>query len=267
MEREFLQALVVSPTFYRSLAENGLPAVVLLMGSAVLLKRRFRMHRLAGLRRDCRGSASAVDFTMTFPFFMFMMLLIVQSAMVVNTSLIVHYAAYAAARSAKVWAWDTSLVAARLERLAEQQIGTKRGRANARFALNGQRARANARKAARYALIAASPVSPRAPSSPGTMPTAALAGIARGSGMSGREGALIQQARYAFDPANSTVDISRPPITQQLDWFQNADANSWPLQAKVEYRMRLGVPIVNALLGNAGSGGYYRWLEAEIVLL
>ena len=83
---------------------------------------------------------------------------------------------------------------------------------------------------------------------------------------------LSQQARYAFDNKNVKVTISQPASTQSiaatryvLDWFQ--PGNAWPLKAVVEFKMHLGVPIANRVLGDKENSRYYKTLNAEIVLL
>ncbi len=267
MKWEFLQALVLSPTFIRDFTLHGFGILLLTVLAARVLTILARHSGYKDLHRDIGGSATAADFTLTFPLFMFVLLLIVQLAMTVNTSLIVHYAAYTAARSAKVWAWDIDLAKAKLEHVAEQKTGTTRTRAVARYQLNHSRAEEIARRAARYTLIAASPVSSKVNSSPGPMPSQTLKQITQATGLSGRQAVLVRQARYAFDPANTTIEITKPSGKEIADWVTNVDANSWPIEAKVEYRMRLGVPIASRLLGEKGQGGYYRWIEAKIVLL
>lgn len=276
----FLRALMVSPTFLSDLAVYGAGLLVLLAALGMLLPgRRFSLARCRHLHRDQTGAATAVDFTLTFPLFLFVLLLIVQLAMVVNTSLIVHYAAYSAARSALITIGDISLLTAKGIHLAEQrQPQSKRLRAVTRYSLNKVKANKNALNAARFALIAASPVNA---TGAGNIPSETLALIVTESGL-GRDAPLAKQAAYAYDPLNTTVEISHPEAAvpsavpslgdiaawaRLADWGMAAEANTWPIHATVTYRMRLGVPLASRVLGKAEAGEYYRPLVAEIDLL
>ncbi len=64
---------------------------------------RFRPGRLRQLHRDQRGGAQSLSFVLTLPLFVMIMLLIVQVSQLMIATVVVHYAAYAAARSAIVW--------------------------------------------------------------------------------------------------------------------------------------------------------------------
>jgi len=87
-----------------------LPWLVLLVVSllaAYLLVRlngsRIRFRRLWRLHRDQGGSAQSLSFVLTLPVFVMIMLFIVQVSQLMIGTIVVHYAAYAAARSAIVW--------------------------------------------------------------------------------------------------------------------------------------------------------------------
>ena len=64
---------------------------------------RLRLGRLRGLHRDQRGGVQSLSFVLTVPFFVMVMLLIVQASQLMIGTIVVHYAAFAAARSAVVW--------------------------------------------------------------------------------------------------------------------------------------------------------------------
>lgn len=70
---------------------------------------RPRFGRLAGLHADQTGAVQSLSFVLVLPMFVMVMLFIVQLSQVLIGTIVVHYAAFAAARSAAVW------VAARLE--------------------------------------------------------------------------------------------------------------------------------------------------------
>ena len=64
---------------------------------------QFRPGRLRDLHRDQAGSVQSLSFVLTLPLFIMVMLLIVQVSQLMIATVVVHYAAYAAARSAAVW--------------------------------------------------------------------------------------------------------------------------------------------------------------------
>ncbi len=64
---------------------------------------RPQWHRLAWLHRDQGGSVQSLSFVLTVPLFVWVMLFIVQVTQLMIATVVVHYAAYAAARSAAVW--------------------------------------------------------------------------------------------------------------------------------------------------------------------
>ena len=64
---------------------------------------RFQLGRLLRLHADEGGSAQTLSFVLTLPIFVWIMLFIVQVSQIMIGTVVVHYAAYAAARSASVW--------------------------------------------------------------------------------------------------------------------------------------------------------------------
>ncbi len=64
---------------------------------------QLRLGRLLELHRDEVGSVQSLSFVLTLPFFIMIMMLIVQISQFVIGILVVHYAAFAAARAAAVW--------------------------------------------------------------------------------------------------------------------------------------------------------------------
>ncbi len=60
-------------------------------------------QRLATLHRDQAGAVQSLSFVLTLPVFIMFMLLIVQASQVMLGLVVVHYAAFASARSALVW--------------------------------------------------------------------------------------------------------------------------------------------------------------------
>lgn len=80
-----------------------LAAMALLQPLARATGGRLRLGRLARLNRDQSGSAQSLSFVITLPFFVMLILFIVQISQVMIATMVVHYAAFAAARSAVVW--------------------------------------------------------------------------------------------------------------------------------------------------------------------
>jgi hypothetical protein len=63
----------------------------------------FRLGRLLELHRDEAGSVQSLSFVLTLPIFIAIMMLIVQVSQLMIGIVVVHYAAFATARSAAVW--------------------------------------------------------------------------------------------------------------------------------------------------------------------
>jgi hypothetical protein len=64
---------------------------------------QFRLGRLLELHRDETGSVQSLSFVLTLPLFVTIVMLIVQVSQFMIGIMVVHYAAFAAARSAAVW--------------------------------------------------------------------------------------------------------------------------------------------------------------------
>ena len=63
----------------------------------------FRWTRFAELVRDDAGAVQSLSFVLTLPIFVLLMLFIVQVSQIMIGTVVVHYAAFAAARAAQVW--------------------------------------------------------------------------------------------------------------------------------------------------------------------
>jgi hypothetical protein len=68
-----------------------------------LNRSRVELRRLRRLHGDQDGTAQSLSFVLTLPFFVMIMLFIVQVSQLMIGTIVVHYAAFAAARSAVVW--------------------------------------------------------------------------------------------------------------------------------------------------------------------
>ena len=94
----------------RGLLLSCLPWLALLVVSFVCLGlmvrlngTRLRLGRLRELHVDQTGSVQTLSFVLVLPFFVMIMLFIVQVSQLMIGQIVVEYAAYAAARSAMVW--------------------------------------------------------------------------------------------------------------------------------------------------------------------
>jgi hypothetical protein len=80
--------------------------LILLLAAWALVRfsrAQLRLGRLLNLHRDETGSVQSLSFVLTLPLFLFVMLLIIQVSQLMIGMIVVHYAAFAAARSAAVW--------------------------------------------------------------------------------------------------------------------------------------------------------------------
>jgi hypothetical protein len=80
--------------------------VALILAAWVLLRSsraQFRLGRLLKLHHDEVGSVQSLSFVLTLPLFIMIMMMIVQVSQLMIGTVVVHYAAFAAARSAAVW--------------------------------------------------------------------------------------------------------------------------------------------------------------------
>ncbi|MDB4778392.1 pilus assembly protein, partial [bacterium] len=83
------------------------PWAILLVGSVVVARlligasgAKLNWQRLKLINRCQEGSVQSLAFVLTLPFFVMIMMLIVQASQVMVANVAVHYSAYAAARSA-----------------------------------------------------------------------------------------------------------------------------------------------------------------------
>ena len=249
---EFASVLLASPTFLPAVALWGGLCLACFVLAAALLQRMSRRVRWRSLHSDVRGAAAAVDFVLTLPFFLTVVLLSIQFAVLLNASMIVHYSAFAAARSARVWvmestADDLNIVGSMIPDMISDMIPS--GAPNV-----SQEARQRAEDAARFALIAASPADPEIRSSGETPPQRVLEQMASAGGLPDRSDVLLQKARYAFDPRNSSVEIE-------------PSAGSAEVTVTVVFHQPCGILIGRVFGTDRGDGVYYTPITAEVTLL
>ena len=200
---EFASALWNSPTFWPLVAWWGGGLVSGFLVCAALSLRWLRRPRWRGLHADDRGVAVAVEFVLVLPLFLTILMMTVQFAVLLNGSLVTHYAAYAAARSARAHVFDIPFQSLRggLFRngsLADPRSpGISKNHPVNRHALN----------AARVALIAASPGNASATTARNTEPWLRNLVTASNLATGSYRNTLERKAGWAFDPKNTSVEI------------------------------------------------------------
>lgn len=266
-DSEFFYALISSASFYHTAIWWAVLSLALLSLSIpvwIRLRSSLSSLTISNLHKDERGSSVAIDFVLTLPIFLTLILLIVQYALMSHTALLVHYSAYNAARSARVWMWDKQDVRPwpRLIPALRTPSALKN---------SSEEVQQRAETAARFALIAASPADVSIKRSAAQIPNSVLRAMAKVGGLADREAVLINKARYAFDPSNTVVNIKQATSSLNQPGV-SADAgqpgDAWAVTAEVTFRMSLDIPIAARLLGTArGDGSYYETSTAEVTLL
>ncbi|MFT7459835.1 MAG: hypothetical protein ACI909_002518 [Planctomycetota bacterium] len=258
---DFWMTLLITESFYRSVVwilVYLVPAVLILIFLTLILARR-RRQRLLNLLLDDRGSATAIDFTITIPLYLFLLMVIVQLAILANGALIVHYSAYSAARSARVWMWDRDTFL--IPEIKGIGLHTSLLRKNkSREVVN------RVERAARTALIPASPVNAELATGGVNVPTSAIRQMAVSAGMSGRAAPLLNKARYAFNPNNSVVRFDYSKRLEHLQ-FLPEKSNAWAVRASVRYKLHIEMAPAAFLRDLTEKGHNFVWVEAEVTML
>jgi len=215
-----------------------------------------RRRRIRDLHGDEKGSTTMLDFVLVTPLFVFFMFVVFQFAILAKNHLFTHYAAYMAARSARVYMCP--------------QFPISTGQALDVYAFKLQtcdsdKAPAKAETAARIALIPAAPFKTLKCISGCQAPEAVLKAIAQATGVSSRWGAIQRQARYMFDKDNVKVQVDRAPAAL---YALIRNTRQVPVVAKVEARFLL-LDYAGWLFadGKRKDGRYYTISRAEVTLL
>jgi hypothetical protein len=215
------------------------------------------------LHADTRGTAAAVDFTLTFPVIWFFTACVVQFTFLANGAVIVHYAAYAAARSARVYSFEYDNASIDHEKLLKGRFGPP---------LVGPSLQKRVETAARFALIAASTSNTTYSSPP--LPQSVVRAIASAAGDEAREAPLMRKAAYAFDPSNSTIEFSQPDPSGAAcgsppgSGFDTTSPNACqPVTATVEFRQPLTIPGGRAIADECEDDVCYKLTRATVSLI
>lgn len=279
-DTEFWFAVIHSRTFWQSSVMWAVWCIVGCIAVTIVLAKTITHRRWRRLHADETGAAGALDIAITLPIFCYIVIWIVQFGILANDSLVVHYSAYTAARSARVM-WHPLFCPI----LNPSELPGGYPPVNSMFETLPCADRIN--NAARFPLIAIAPVNPNIPCNEcKNAPTKAITSMLKAAGFKGdklqyREDILFQKAQYAFDKDNAKVKISIPITALKkaiLEYkaskgipFGNklgADFTPPPVTASVNFRVHLMLP-VGRLYGIARTDGptYYRNAHAEVSLL
>jgi hypothetical protein len=283
----FLPSVAMAPTFWRQTIPYALTAACSLGLLLWIVIRKWRPPRVLRRLMGESGAAEAVDMVLTFPWVLMLAFLFVQFAIAANASLIVHYAAYVAARAARVHSWERSP-------LYIQSLIELSNRENPGSVLNGpaglsglyelnDTACVAAADAARFALAAASPANTDfVYDAPGTTGCAGSNAYASLNDYSSGIQALVPEANpaginnklaYAFSPQNTIVALSPPDIGALFGAFSQVGANfrvdSLPMVANVSFRFVTSLPIPPGIMGSfiGPDGRRCWWMTAKVEVL
>ena len=291
---EFLDTLLRSPTFWREAVTPAAIATILLLLIYLMMRLARQKKRIRRIHTDILGAAAAVDFILTIPIVFAVVFMIVQFALLSHASLVVHYAAYASARSARVWYWDydTAFIDGIVVTAGVNPAAIKNQFVQ-RVLANNDAAAIKAELAAGYALIAIAPAFyPAGAASNTTKSTSVQRLITEIAKLTNdrtrapwtnrpvdRPSIIGRKASYAFSPRNTTVDVH--PVNPEFpdSIVDVADATSttlelfsagiaWQVQADVQFRYYMSVPFAARIFGDRQPEGFYaRVLSAEVRLL
>ncbi len=253
MEPEFAEALWSSPTFLPSLAWPLMaflgPGGVMLAALAFVGWARFS---LPALSRDVTGTALAADLVLVMVPVIAVMLILTQSLWLMREIVIVHYAAYGAARSGRVMLCP---IVPETGRALMLQAAGKLG-------CTGDAHKAE--MAARLALVSASPPWPVPCLGNCRFPDRPLRAIAGETGAGALYPALEAQAEYAFDPDNVKVEIGFDP---RYLAFAAKPGLTPPVRARLTFRHYV-IYGLGPVFGQPRSDGYYyKETVAEVTVL
>jgi hypothetical protein len=249
----------ISSTLLPSLGQLGMFGLAALAGAAACIWfgwRRRGLTSLATLARDERGAAMAADYILVAMPFLIFVTVMVQITWLMRETIILHYATYAAARSARVHLCPhlpDGPVSAYLQ--VEEVLCT-----NDRYR--------HVERSARFALVAASPPWNVPCLGACQVPQTAISEIARNTDTAGQRNAMLSQARWAYDGQNVHVAYVKDTLFA-LTSGNNPYAPGFrlPVTVRLTYRHYI-ITLVGPLLGvRRGDGYYFRETSAEVTLL
>lgn len=224
-----------------------------------------RSVQSTGLIRDANGTAT-LEFVLVFPIVLFLALLLIQTTLLMVGNLFVHYAAFAATRTAIVQ--------------IPQDYHDFNEPPNTIVHVEGQPKYDLIRQAAAYALM---PVSGRLEiaSAPGEAYANALHRYYADQGQTTSawvDELVDDRLKYASHPVNTNIVVARvKKFNEDLIWTDLRPAEMYtfgpkdPISVRVEHRFNLSIPYVRAVFTNGshritGGHGMYSRISAQYTL-
>ena len=276
----FAGELLSSDTFWQQTVVYLAGALLCALGLALLIIWRWRnagRPDLRELHKAETGAAVAVDFTLTIPIFMSLILFMIQLALMANASLVVHYAAFNGARAAKVWMVEKDHGFAELDCCGVSVISAVDSIVGFAGEYQGDDETAKrVRVAVSVPLISISPANPRfGPRNPGnawkqTEMTQFFNTIRPQS-----KSMLVRKAQYAFDETNTKITyglLNQDLFVSGMDLLgivgdvPIGSIASLPVHTEVSFRYTLIIPLAAALFNNDDSQPYARLMTARVSL-
>jgi Flp pilus assembly protein TadG len=275
---ELVLTLLHSPSFWSQTASYTLLSCFFmgLIPLLLILRKKYGPGARTALSlRSEKGSAAAIDFTLTMPIFLMTVLLAIQFLLLANASLLVHHAAYEAARAARAYGFERSAFTGALETASSSLANN----ALTLWMTNRGKAKDKAFDAAALVLVSASPANlprsvslkPKRTSAYRALPEYVRA-ITKGQQQTSGGKVFQRKADYAFDPINTKVDVSlraglRDAVAALAGGAKSIQQDEWVVDAEVSYLYYMSLPIAN-LLGKRQRDGTYRWpIYAKVGLL
>jgi hypothetical protein len=231
-----------STTFWRETVPllgafaSCLVALVLLL--RVRLRRHTRRHSLRALVADRAGTATAVDFVLTLPIFVFLMFALLQFALLINGSLVVHYAAYHAARAAKAHAVNMENAYWELDCCHIDTVSGLGALYMAKLlAFPDEKVQRKVFSAAAFNLVALAPSSKRVATDRESSIALSANGIDKFFSILTDDDVqqtdyLLHKANYAFDDRYTKVHFTNP-VSALLEGFEKGDVSASELLQKL----------------------------------
>lgn len=229
----------------------AIAAVVLVIVAAqcvvVMIRCGRSTRRPVRLWADNNGTAT-IEFALTLPVLLFVVLMLAQITMLMGGNLFVHYAAFAAVRTAIV------------------QIPLNVDDGPNTYTPGGTKAEAILRSAV-FAIVPAAGRADSAGNSniPVGQYVDAVSSFYSSYGQSPPpwiESLLRQRLNYAS--ANTTITVLRPRIIDDVVVFENLDGNvqqADPITVRVNHKLNLGVPYINRIFADGNLGNNVRYTE------
>lgn len=252
---EFLPVLWASPTFLPAIGWIILvgACVVTLVAWPIAARLRGRTQRaVTSVHGASEGAVLAADLILVMIPFIVIMLVMTQTMWLMRETVIVHYAAFNAARSARVHLCPPVPEISFTAMFATGDNGGCTGRQEP------------AEFAARMSLVSASPPWGIPCLGHCEVPETVLRAIARNTGTNPQTNAILDQARYAFDRENVRLSVEFDPLYIAVMVKPGAMP---PVRAKLTFRNYVIYGLGPMFGTRRPDGYYYQETAAEVTVL